>query len=97
MQVRDLKQAEYTRLVRRLYKALMPVWDEEEAAAAAQLEWHNDSRGAEAITKRLFFDVTAAAPEPQDQMPVRCKRGASEMARGGLIASCIPHQHTRQP
>ena len=47
-------KAEYVRIGRCLFKALMPVWDEAEAQLSAEDDWEQDAKGKPAIDRRSF-------------------------------------------
>ena len=51
-----LNESHYIEHCRRLYKALMPNWEEKEAQEAAQMDWRIDSNGDLLISKRAFQD-----------------------------------------
>ena len=84
-------KAEYVRIGRCLFKALMPVWDEAEAQLSAEDDWEQDAKGKPAIDRRSFgesmFQVSSrpaaaglalssrAAPAPTPTSPARCSAG----------------------
>ena len=86
-------KAEYVRIGRCLFKALMPVWDEAEAQLSAEDDWEQDAKGKPAIDRRSFgesmFQVSSrpaaaglalssrAAPAPTPTSPARCSAGGS--------------------
>ena len=86
-------KAEYVRIGRCLFKALMPVWDEAEAQLSAEDDWEQDAKGKPAIDRRSFgesmFQVSSrpaaaglalssrAAPAPTPLSPARCSAGRS--------------------
>ena len=47
-------KAEYVRIGRCLFKALMPVWDEAEAQLSAEDDWEQDAKGKHTIDRRGF-------------------------------------------
>ena len=47
-------KAEYVRIGRCLFKALMPVWDEADAQLSAEDDWEQDAKGESTIDRRSF-------------------------------------------
>ena len=47
-------KAEYVRIGRCLFKALMPVWDEADAQLSAEDDWEQDAKGEPTIDRRSF-------------------------------------------
>lgn len=53
----QLHHDKYVLLSRKIYKAMVAVWDEQEADEAAEDDWMRDSREGKGLTKTLFMDA----------------------------------------
>lgn len=53
---RLLRRADYFKMSRKIYKAMIEQWDEADAEAAAVVDWDADRRGAEELDAAAFMD-----------------------------------------
>ena len=53
----EIRREEYVMVSRKLYKSLLEDWNEEEADRNANREWEEDTKGARAMPKEMFFDA----------------------------------------
>jgi hypothetical protein len=53
---RELSRAQYVMIFRKIVKAMVADYDEEEATMTAEEEWENDRRGRETLSAALFMD-----------------------------------------
>ena len=51
-----MSREQYMKMSRKIYKAMIERWDENDAAAAALADWNNDRHGGEMIDSVLFMD-----------------------------------------
>ena len=70
-----LDQQQYVRLSRLLHKAMIQVWDEEDAQACALQDWGTDAAGRTSIDEKRFHDcifelADICAPLPTPSVPL---------------------------
>lgn len=44
-------------IMRRLYRAVLRTYDEDDANAEIECDWQRDARGQESISRQLFLDA----------------------------------------